>query len=203
MGSRWLDKLLDGSPGRWAILVVGIGLLPAGAIGVRQFLRFSKLMARPEIPEASSGPVGPLLPALVMFGIAWLPFVLIGLMLGAVHVLTRKKGAFSAPLQSATVRDICEHLTEEEKASLRRMGALSFVFGAVTFMAPIAYAWRYPSVLSVSVAGALFPVFVGGLFVCRNNMREYLASTEYAEKEGIDASDIPFFPWEADTGDHK
>jgi hypothetical protein len=189
-GMRWFDTLLAARPRTYARWFLVVGLVGGCIFAIASFALVA--FAFPDLPSdtglalavagwAFLGVAGPCLIAV--------PFFLL------LDMLRTTKGEFWSPFAGAAVRDICAHLTRDEKARLRRMGAqVGLLAGAVMAAAGI----LAPAGLRCAIPAVIALILLVGLLVWARGkkIKRFLASTEYATKAGIQPGDIRFVaPW--------
>lgn len=113
-------------------------------------------------------------------------------------VATEKDWKTWSPFQSDAVREICAHMTPEEKSAGVRRGFFYGIWVAVSLALPIQF------IVMGFLVGKLHPVVatVGGLLVIahlvcipifQRGQRRFLANTIWAREQQIDPTNIKFF----------
>ena len=98
-----------------------------------------------------------------------------------------------SPFQSPEVRDICAHMTEAEKATASRRGAIYGLWCAATLAVPFALAISQRSWSIVLLAAVLIAVHVACLPVWFRMQRRFLCSTAWARECGISPDTLALF----------
>lgn len=108
-----------------------------------------------------------------------------------------------SPFQSDQVREICAHMTKAERRAAVKRGAvwgavigiipgvIALILGAVVFRS---------AVFGVTVCFLIFPLVALVLYKTWlpnliKSQQSFLASTEWARSEGINADDIQLYKW--------
>jgi hypothetical protein len=109
----------------------------------------------------------------------------------------------ASPFASRQVNDICAHMTKAERRASNKIGALvglclaailstlGFIIGSLFFKSALT---------GMTVCFALFPFVILILILLKwcpttKWQQSFLASTEWAKSEGIEANDIKLFRW--------
>jgi hypothetical protein len=109
-----------------------------------------------------------------------------------------------SPFQSDQVKQICAHMTETERRTAVKRGALwGFLMGIVPGMIALilGVVVFQSAVVVVTVCFLIFPVIALVLHrywlpsVVRSQ-QNFLASTEWAQSQGIKAGDIRLYTWQ-------
>ncbi len=109
-----------------------------------------------------------------------------------------------SPFQSRQVKDICSHMTKAERAAAMKRGGF---WGLLIGIVPCAVGLTLgPLILSSALIGVtlcalLFPLVALALWkkwlpYVHESQQSFLASTEFAKKQGIEAEDIQLFNWQ-------
>ena len=110
-----------------------------------------------------------------------------------------------SPFQSDQVREICAHMTKAERRAAVKRGALwgillgvvpaaiALVLGIVVFRSPL---------VTVTVCSLMVPVIAFLLSKkwfphVVKSQQDFLASTQWAQSQGIKADDIQLYKWQA------
>ncbi len=94
-----------------------------------------------------------------------------------------------SPFQSQTVKDICTHMTEDEKKAVSSYGAQFGMMVAVFFAIPLSVGFTFlrPSIMGLPGLALLVWLAIG-VFVLmhrRKKGKELLCSTQWAKSQGI------------------
>ena len=109
-----------------------------------------------------------------------------------------------SPIQSDQARDICAHMTKtERRAAIKRgavcgavigiiPGVIGFILGTVVFRSAVfGVTVGFPIFLLIALA--LHKTWLPNLI---KSQQSFLASTEWARSEGINADDIQLYKWQ-------
>lgn len=102
----------------------------------------------------------------------------------------------ASPLASRQVKDICVHMTKTERGTTIKMGALyGLCLGVILGTAGLLC---FKSILIGMTVSFGLLLLIGVVLWPRVSkwQRSFLASTEWARSEGIEANDIKLFRWE-------
>ncbi len=89
-----------------------------------------------------------------------------------------------APFQSKISKEICEHMTEEEKIELASRSRLYGVWCALTFAMPIGVVAVHRTTLTMVIAGILIVIHIIGIPIWRKKQNKFLYSTQWAKSKG-------------------
>lgn len=89
-----------------------------------------------------------------------------------------------APFQSKISREICEHMTEEEKNELAARSGKYGVWCALTFAIPIGVLAVHRTTLTMVIAGILAVIHIIGIPIWRKKQKRFLYSTQWAKSKG-------------------
>ena len=93
-----------------------------------------------------------------------------------------------APFQSEKIRNICSHMTEEEKKKSAQFGGVTGVFVAVFFAIPLSFGviWAFKNKSIIAIFTSILWVLIGIpiLLSRRRKGKELLCSTKYAQEQG-------------------
>ena len=93
-----------------------------------------------------------------------------------------------APFQSEKMKNICSHMTEEEKKKSAQFGAITGIFVAVFFAIPLSFGltWAFENKSIPAISVIIIWVLIGMpiLFSRRRKGKELLCSTKYAQEQG-------------------
>lgn len=130
----------------------------------------------------------------------YLPWVLV-----ALFVLSAVFGKSStwSPFQSRQVRDICAHMTDTERRALQRRGflvggLLAALLGSMGFAGMVVFRSMFAMVL---LLGLLAPVLMIAVELrwgrrIRQSHQRFLATTAWAQTQGIAADEIRLYTWQ-------
>ncbi len=187
---RWVDRVLAAGPRKWGRWFLWIGVVVFLLAGAGSFILLAPIFWLSNClgPSAIGFLVTLKLSALIGLGLAS-PWFVNGLVFLVVHRLTKGRGEFWAPLGSEQVRDICEHLTDKEKTTVRRWGALTgslmgLLCGAIIGLSVLSVLW------SALLGAASLMVFVSW---ARTKAKCFLCSTQYAREQGIRPEDLRLY----------
>jgi ABC-type phosphate transport system permease subunit len=109
-----------------------------------------------------------------------------------------------SPFQSNQVKEICKHMTKAERRKAVKRGALwgiligivpgmiALILGIVVFQS---------AMVALIVCFLIFPLFA--LVLCKKwlpnvvrSQQNFLASTEWAKSQGLNAEDIKLYNWQ-------
>jgi hypothetical protein len=90
-----------------------------------------------------------------------------------------------SPFQSPAVREICAHMTEDEKSEASRQSGLYGFWGAGTFALPLGFAIAFPNAAIIGVAVVLVTLHVVCIQFWRKMQRNFLCSTVWAREQGF------------------
>lgn len=128
----------------------------------------------------------------------WIPFVILFL------VAILSDANLWSPFQSEQVKNICMHMTIAERRAAIKRSALFGLFIAFVpgVFGPVLGIIIFNSaLLGLILSLILFPMVVCLLWKkCRpyygNSQKAFLASTEWAKSQGINAEDIHLYNWQ-------
>jgi hypothetical protein len=98
-----------------------------------------------------------------------------------------------SPFQSAEVRDICAHLTEDEKSESSRRGGFYGLWVAATLALPLSMALVSKSQGLVLVAVVLVVVHLACIPVWQRMQRRFLCTTAWAREHAITPEQLKRF----------
>jgi hypothetical protein len=124
-------------------------------------------------------------------------WLFLGLM-GGIAILAQwasrsKKWRTWSPFQSQQVRQICEHLTEQELAVLMQRGSRYGLWVAGTAAIPIGLAVGFPGSITFVIAGVLIAIHIARIPSWLRSQREFLCSTQWAKEHGYDSHALRLF----------
>jgi hypothetical protein len=93
-----------------------------------------------------------------------------------------------APFQSKAVKDICAHMTEEEKTAVESFSKVTGLLAAICFALPLSFGvMLVKSLESIYATTALIVWIIIGVLVLlqrRRKSKEILCSTNWAKSQG-------------------
>lgn len=98
-----------------------------------------------------------------------------------------------SPFQSKTVKEICEHVTKDEKKEVVRRACMYGTWCALTFAIPVSFAILYRSPIAISVAIVLVVIHIVGIPIWQKKQKEFLCSTKWAKSKGYTPENIRLF----------
>ena len=94
-----------------------------------------------------------------------------------------------SPLQSQTVKDICNHMTEDEKKAFTFCGARFGLVVALFFAIPLSVSLSFLRTSLMGLPGLVLIVWIGfGIYILvqlRRKSKELLCSTQWAKSQGL------------------
>lgn len=94
-----------------------------------------------------------------------------------------------SPFQSKIVKEICEHMTKDEKKAIASYGATFGVIAAVFFAIPLSFGFAVLGKETFGLPGAILLAWmIIGIFVMlrrRRKGKELLCATEWAKSQGL------------------
>ena len=102
-----------------------------------------------------------------------------------------------SPFQSDQVREICAHMTDEERSDAFERSALYGLWILPTFVWPVRLLWNHSSTWSVVLGATLILLHVGMLPWWRRRQKRFLFSTQWARSQGLSPEARPsrLWPW--------
>ena len=93
-----------------------------------------------------------------------------------------------SPFQSDEVREICAHLTSEERGQAAGRSALYGVWVFASVVAPLGAAWRIQTPWAWTLAAVAILVHLAFIPVWQRRVRGFLSSTQWARQRGLEAN---------------
>jgi hypothetical protein len=94
------------------------------------------------------------------------------------------------PFQSNISKEICEHMTEEERKKLSARSGKYGIWCALTAAIPISMAVFNRTTIWFVVAGILLAVHIIVIPIWRNKQKKFLCSTQWAKSKGYGIQDL-------------
>ena len=114
-----------------------------------------------------------------------------------------------SPFQSASVKQICDHMTDSERFTAMRRGGLYGAWVAGTFAVPVgvlvALGWLHVlantgAIIGIATAITLILVHICCLPIWLRAQRRFLTSTQWAREQGLRPADLHLFASRGSTG---
>src|SRR4051812_14267558 len=93
-----------------------------------------------------------------------------------------------SPSQSDEIREICAHMTSEERSQAGGRGALYGVWMFASVVAPLCAAWRIQAPWMWTLAAIAILVHLAFIPVWQRRVRRSLSSTQWARERGLAAN---------------
>ncbi len=98
-----------------------------------------------------------------------------------------------SPFQSASTREICDHMTLAEKSAVTTRGMGYGVWTAISAAIPISLVVMKPTTLTLSLALPLVAAHLFFIPIWQRKQREFLCQTTWAKSKGIRPEDLRLF----------
>ena len=99
-----------------------------------------------------------------------------------------------APFQSKAVKDICAHMTEQEKSAAESFSKVTGLLAAIFFALPLSFGiMLVKSLKSIYATIALIVWIIIGVFILlqrRRKSKELLSSTNWSKSQGYTPDNI-------------
>ncbi|MCA9103193.1 MAG: hypothetical protein KDA63_18690 [Planctomycetales bacterium] len=188
-----IDWIISRTPKQWAIGYFAFGALFGSALASAFLVVTWDVASQDRLLMLTS-----VLGAALVFTYG----VLFGAIPGGIclvwHYWMKRSGEESfwvSPWASETVKEIQRHLTATEKRQFVRHSALFGAWGAATFAAPLSLLTLDHSASSIYRTTLLVCISSVSTIWIRKWQRSLLASTAYAQQQGIKAEDIDLRLW--------
>jgi uncharacterized protein YneF (UPF0154 family) len=187
-----LDRILSATPKQCAIVCFVVGICIGTYFAADSFQNFSH-------DDFSNG-LTFTTAAMIFAGTASFG-VVPGCVFLVIHYMTRSKpdeSQWVGPWASEMVKDICRHLTEEEQLQYRRhAAACGALVGIVAAALIISFDLlvRELSTLAVLRVIVFLLIYFAGVYWMTRRYKQFLASTEYARRNGLEANQIDLRFW--------
>lgn len=94
------------------------------------------------------------------------------------------------PFQSKISKEICEHMTEEEKKDLSVRSGKYGLWCGLTAAIPASFAFVYRTPFWIIVTGTLLTIHIIGIPIWRRKQKDFLCSTQWAKFKGYSIKDL-------------
>jgi len=188
-----LDRILSATPKRCAVVCFVVGVSIGSYFAADSYQKFSQ----------DGFPIGLAFTTAAVIFLATASFgVVPGCVFLIIHYLTRGKPEESQlvwPWASEMVKDIVRNLSEAEKRKCRRHAAacgawIGIVGGALVISLDLLF--RDFSVFAAVRITVFLLLYFASVYWMTRRYRQFLASTEYAERNGIVADQIDLRFWQ-------
>jgi hypothetical protein len=114
-----------------------------------------------------------------------------------------------SPFQSASVKQICDHMTDSERLTAMQRGGLYGVWVAGTFAIPVGVlaglGWlqipaSVDTIIGIAIAITLIVIHICCIPAWLRAQRRFLSSTQWAREQGLQPADLHLFASRNSTG---
>ncbi len=114
-----------------------------------------------------------------------------------------------SPFQSASVKQICDHMTDSERFTAMRRGGLYGAWVAGTFAIPVGVLvglgllqirGNVGAIIGIAIAITLILVHICCIPAWLRAQRRFLSSTQWAREKGLRPADLHLFASRGSTG---